>query len=357
MKNLLVLFIYLLFLAFNCVAQNSSEANRSNDLKAKYESARIEFENFEKAHGGFVKTKNTNLHFLEWGNPNGFPLIWIHGSFTNAYELADLAEDIVKCGYYLIAIDYYGHGQTEIPNHEVSLYHVADDINALMKEKGIQKALIGGWSRGGMIATAFYDDYPEKVLGLILEDGGSVSSNTFYHKLDEKELVNRVESIFNDRISYQAFDTQFEAYTAFYDYEEEGNQFKLLAWIGQNPEGKWTIGAGVEKLFNMSDEEEFLNTVLRPTKASLFGESMAIIEPKIVFRNLKIPILILDPISEGDIQPFENENRDLAETHPSLITHKIYEDTGHNIHYERPKEFVDDLGSFLISVKKFWLKR
>jgi pimeloyl-ACP methyl ester carboxylesterase len=268
----------------------------------------------------------------------------------------NIAEDLVKAGYYVIAIDYYGHGLTNIPKHEVSLYHVADDIKQLMEARKIKKAVVGGWSRGGVIATAFYDAYPDKVLGIILEDGGSVAMNTHYHKLPEKELVNRVKGIYIERMSYTSFDSEYEAYKAYYDYNSSGTQFELLAWLTKDEDGKWSIATGVEKLFNMSNETEFMDTVLRPTKATLFGESMSIIEPKIVYRNLHVPMLILDPVSEEDILPHTIENEELQNQHPSLITHRIYKDTGHNIHFEKPAMFVGDLASFLRIVKKHYDK-
>lgn len=355
MKNLISL-LFTLLSVFSSYAQGSPPSPETVDLKPLYDRAKSEFENYEKKHGGFVPTKNVQLHYLEWGNPNDMPLIWVHGSFTNAYELADIADDLVRSGYYVIAIDYYGHGRTKIPEHDVSLYHVADDINTLMRIKGIPKALIGGWSRGGIIATAFYDTYPDQVLGLLLEDGGSVSTNTHYHKMTSEELENRVHEIFKDRVSYPLLDSEFEAYRAFYDHEEGGTQFKLLAWLTQDANYKWTIGAGLEDLFHMSGEEQFLTTILRPTNATLFGQSMAIIEPQIIYRNLNVPMLILDPVSNADLFPYEKENEELQKQHPELIIHKVYQDTGHNIHYEKPEEFVEDAASFLKTVKEHWTK-
>lgn len=349
-KSVYVLII--LFIRANfCFSQDSTPSNLAFDIKLRYDSAKVEFNDFEKKHGRFIKTKNIKMHYLEWGNPKNPPLIWAHGGFTNSYELLSIADDLVKEGYYLIAIDYYGHGLTQIPNHEVSLYHVADDINELMEAKKIKKAIIGGWSRGGFIATAFYDTYPDKVLGLILEDGGSVSTNTFYHKLSPNELDERIKNIFKDRITYSKFNSEYEAYKSYYDYSSGGTQFELLAWLTKDENEKWSIGIGVEKLFNMSSEKEFLDNILRPTQSNLFGESMAIIEPKIVYRNLKVPMLILDPISDQDIFPYENENRLLKNMHPTLVTHKIYENTGHNIHYEKPAMFVKDLAVFLQTVR------
>jgi pimeloyl-ACP methyl ester carboxylesterase len=337
-------------------SQESGLSNLAFDMKPRYDSAKAEFITYEKKHSGFVQTPNARMHYLQWGNPENTPLIWVHGSFTNGYELMNIAEDLVKAGYYVIAIDYYGHGLTKIPKHEVSLYHVADDINLLMEAKKIKKSVVGGWSRGGVIATAFYDAYPHKVLGLILEDGGSVSINTHYHNLQEQELVNRVKDIFKDRVSYASFDSEYEAYKAYYDYNSGGTQFELLAWLTRDDKGKWSIGTGVEKLFNMNSEKEFIDTILRPTKATLFGESMAIIEPKIVYRNLKVPMLILDPVSQGDILPHTAQNEQLQRQHPDLITHRVYENTGHNVHAEKPAMFVEDLASFLKILKKRYNK-
>jgi pimeloyl-ACP methyl ester carboxylesterase len=348
MKHIYAL-ILLQFPVYGCYCQDS--LSNAFNIRVRYDSAKTEFENYEKIHGGFVQTKNIQMHYLEWGNPKDISLIWIHGSFTNGYELSSLADEIVKKGYHLIAIDYYGHGLTKIPKHEVSLYHVADDIKALMEDKKIERAVIGGWSRGGIIATAFYDSYPDNVIGLILEDGGSVSTNAYYHKMSEVQLNEKVKEIFKDRFSYSRHRSQFEAYKAYYDSSEGGTQFTLLAWITMDEDGLWSIGPGIENLFNMSNEVQFLDNILRPTKATLFGESMSIIEPKIVYRNLKVPMLILDPVSESDIFPYEKENEELKNRHSNLIVYKKYLNTGHNIHHEKPKMFMEDLGEFLKIIK------
>ena len=352
MTKIYLQFLFLYFFSTCCFSQDTTLYVNSTTMKMKYDSAKLKFKNYEKKHGGYIQTKNVNLHYLEWGNPRNTPLIWIHGSFTNGYELMDLADSLSKGGYYVIAIDYYGHGLTKIPKHEVSLYDVADDIKSLMRFKRIEKAVIGGLSRGGIIATAFYDTYANNVLGLILEDGGSVSTNTHYHKLEQQVLNTQIKNIFKDRVAYSIFNSEYEAYRAFYDTNSGGTQFELLAWLTMNEKGKWSIGMGLEKLFNMSNEYEFLDNILRPTKSSLFGESMAIIEPKIVYRNLQVPMLILDPISDNDIFPYEIENEKLKMQHPNFITHKIYDKTGHNIHYEKPKIFLHDLLDFLKVIKK-----
>jgi pimeloyl-ACP methyl ester carboxylesterase len=341
-----------LLIAISSQAQNALIKNKNLSIQQHYKQAKIDFKNFEKKHGHVIETQNVLMHYLTWGDTADVPLIWSHGSFTNSYEMLPLADSLVKVGYYVIAIDYYGHGQTPIPNHGVSLYHVADDIKFLMDALKINKAIIGGWSRGGLIATAFYDSYSERILGLILEDGGSVSTNTHYHKMDSTRLLDRTREIFQDRMPQTIFESEFDAYAAIYDHTAQGSQFESLAWIKRNKEGKWEIGEGLLKLFNMSDPEEFLNTILRPTRVSLFAESMAIIEPKIIYRNLNVPMLILDPTMDNDLFPYELENEALRNSHPNLVVHKVYRNTGHNIHNERKNEFIEDVSAFLISLRK-----
>lgn len=292
------------------------------------------------------------MHYLTWGNASGTPLIWAHGSFTNAYELLHIADSLVKAGYTVIAIDYYGHGQTPLPHHEVSLHHVADDIAELMNQRKIKKAVVGGWSRGGAVATAFYDAYPDRVLGLVLEDGGSVAMNTYYHLLGADALAKRVNEIYDQEGIDTTYSSEFEAYKAMYDTSLHASQFDNLAWVQKTEEGRWGIGHGLFKLFNMQTREQFLDNIQKPTAVPLFAESMAVLEPKIVYRNLHVPMLILDPIGKDDIQPFERQNAALQKRHPQLIIHTIYENTGHNIHFERKAEFIEDLQKFLSTVKR-----
>lgn len=345
------IFAVVLFYPFLLSAQVSAVSDA--DIQKHFLTAKTKFSAFEKTHGHFVETKNVKMHYLSWGKSSDTPLIWIHGSLSSAYEILPFTEKLIKAGYYVIAIDYYGHGQTTIPDHEVSLYHVADDVKFLMDHLKIGKAVIGGWSRGGFISTSFYDAYPENVLGLILEDGGSVATNTNYHKMDSVTLLKTVMGNTGQNITDKTYDTEFDAYRAFFDRSENDDQFELLTWIKQDKPAKWVFGPGLWKLFNMSTDEQSLDNILRPTRSPLFAESMSIIEPKIIFRNLTVPVLILDPVSKNDLFPFERENEELKNQHPALISHEVLKDTGHNIHYQRPEKFMEKVTGFLRTIKNF----
>jgi len=327
---------------------NLSKQDRIHTEKA-YQRAKKDFAAFESKHGRTIQTKNVRMHYLTWGNPSNPALIWSHGSLLNAYELLPVADSLAKAGFYIVAIDYYGHGSTPIPDHEVSLYHVADDIKYLMDSLKINKAFIGGFSRGGYISTAFYDAYPQRVLGLVLEDGGSVGSNTYYDKLSQQELNKRAKVF--DVKTHAPWDTTYnsemDAFNSIYDKNDKGNQFENLAIIKKDQVGKWVFYPGLSELFHLRNSQEFLDLTLRPAKIPLFAESIVIMEPKIIFRNLKVPVLIMDPYGKGDENPVEKENQDLQKEHPAFITYIGYKDSGHNVLYEYPPKFTKDVTDFL----------
>ena len=349
--KMILFFLFPFLFATVVKGQNNAPLVDTIYLSNRFEIAKKEFALYEKEHGSFLQTNNILMHYLTWGKASGTPLIWVHGSLTNGYELKQIANRLTDAGYYIIAIDYYGHGQTPIPTHEVSLYHVADDIKILMDTLKIKKAVVGGFSRGGYISTAFYDAYPDRVLGLVLEDGGSVSSNAYVHKLSEPELDTRISTFYKNIPKESYFDNQFEAYISIYDTTDKSSQFANLAWITKMKTGKWSICPGLMTLFNMADSNQYRDLIQHTTRTSLFGESMAMIEPKIVYRNLNVPVLILDPFGENDPFPFEKENIALQKDHPHWIKYISYKNTEHNIHSFHPENFVLDLAGFLTVIK------
>jgi pimeloyl-ACP methyl ester carboxylesterase len=173
----------LLVILFATTFLLNAQDKQLNQDSLSFVKTNAEFVKYEQVHGHYIQTNNVKMHYLAWGKSTGKPLVWVHGTYSNSYEFFGFADSLVKQGYYVIAIDYYGHGFTPVPDKEVSLYSVADDIKFLLDRLKIKNAVIGGWSRGGCVATAFYDAYPNYVSGLILEDGGSVAAATTDSKL------------------------------------------------------------------------------------------------------------------------------------------------------------------------------
>jgi pimeloyl-ACP methyl ester carboxylesterase len=342
----------------NVVANNDSIAQRT-----LFHLAQKDFSEYEKIHGHYIQTNNVKMHYLTWGKPTDTPLVWIHGTYSNGYELYEIVDALVQIGFYVIAVDYYGHGLTPLPTKEVSLYHVADDIKFLLDNLKIKKAVIGGWSRGGSISTAFYDAYPNTVLGLILEDGGSVAWDVNNHKETIDSLTKETIENYKYRGKQPSYESDFDAYWSMYNYwgikgktglKLKKEMFTCIARIKKDTYGKYNINPGVNDFTCENSAEQELTVVNRAFAAnSLFGASTHLLYPKIIYRNLNVPMLIFDPTSKDDWFDFVEENKKLQQTHPTLITHKIYEKTWHGVKDERPNEVLKEIQVFLNKLKLF----
>jgi len=88
-----------------------------------------------------------------------------------------------------------------------------------------------------------------------------------------------------------------------------------------------------------------------PHRGPLFKRSTVYFDPKIALRSLSVPTLIFDPVGDDDFYKMTDGIRELKKKFPSLITHSIYQDTGHGVHYQRPEKFISDVIAFLGIVK------
>lgn len=105
------------------------------------------------------------LHYIEQGQ--GQPLILLHGNG----ESCDYFEHQIACfshDHRVIALDTRGHGQSPRGEKPFTIKQFAEDLNDFMDEKGIEKAILLGFSDGGNIALEFALKNPQRVEKLIL---------------------------------------------------------------------------------------------------------------------------------------------------------------------------------------------
>src|SRR5688500_8647420 len=129
---------------------------------------------------------------VEWGRPNGVPFVWAHGSGSSAYELRFVAPRLAAAGYRVLAVDYRGHGLTRVTSFDFGIHHIADDLIGLLDHLRIPAAVFGGASKGGFVAAAVYDEYPNRVLGLLMADGGTWSNQWIFDRQTDAEARSRL---------------------------------------------------------------------------------------------------------------------------------------------------------------------
>jgi 3-oxoadipate enol-lactonase len=105
------------------------------------------------------------LSYVDLGQ--GTPVILIHGLFLDRtafeHQIQALSSQV-----RIIAIDLHGHGSSSAVTHPISLDTMAEDFYDLVQQLGIQAAIWGGVSIGGMTSLRVAIRHPEAVLGLLL---------------------------------------------------------------------------------------------------------------------------------------------------------------------------------------------
>ena len=107
----------------------------------------------EKAKGDGVQ-----INLATWPGDAG-PVLCVHGITANCRCWDVLAEALTP-DYRVIAMDLRGRGQSEKPSAGYSLGHHLRDINCLLDDLQLERAVIMGHSLGAFIGLAFAAQYP-----------------------------------------------------------------------------------------------------------------------------------------------------------------------------------------------------
>ncbi len=119
----------------------------------------------KKAQGDGVQ-----INLAVWEG-SGKPILCIHGITANCRCWDALAE-VLAPEFQVIAMDLRGRGQSDKPSQGYSLEYHLKDINCLLDDLGLDRAVIMGHSLGAFIGLAFAAEYPDRTDQLILVDGG-----------------------------------------------------------------------------------------------------------------------------------------------------------------------------------------
>jgi pimeloyl-ACP methyl ester carboxylesterase len=114
-----------------------------------------------------VECGGVKFHVEERGA--GPALVLIHGTGGHTGAMAGIAERLAT-EYRTITYDRRGHSQTAGPIGKTKGYlarHV-DDAAALLRELGVQHAIVFGWSWGAIVALGLAISHPDLVQRLVL---------------------------------------------------------------------------------------------------------------------------------------------------------------------------------------------
>ncbi|WP_050988041.1 alpha/beta fold hydrolase [Thiothrix nivea] len=109
------------------------------------------------------------IHYSVFGNPDGIPLLFIHGG-PGAYARPEHAQFLCPQHFRIIQFDQRGCGRS-LPSGSLlynSTFHLLTDMEALRKHLGIERWVVYGGSWGATLALEYSKRYTTQVLALLL---------------------------------------------------------------------------------------------------------------------------------------------------------------------------------------------
>lgn len=140
-----------------------------------------------------IEVNGTRLHAETFGNPNDPLLVVLHGGPGGDYRALLNCSRFSNDGFFVVLYDQRGSGLSR--RHEKGIYTVQlfiDDLDAVVRHyrrRPDQKLFLMGQSWGAMLATAYVNDHPGDVSGVVLSEPGGFT----WH--DTKDYVDRCRSM------------------------------------------------------------------------------------------------------------------------------------------------------------------
>ena len=104
----------------------------------------------------------------ELGPPDATPLVLLHGwSFDGEMTFFGIIPDLAE-HFRLIIPDHRGHGRSDWIRGSYDIADIADDTAGVLDALGIERAVVFGYSMGGMVAQELAHRYPVLVERLVL---------------------------------------------------------------------------------------------------------------------------------------------------------------------------------------------
>ncbi|MET9698645.1 alpha/beta hydrolase [Streptomyces sp. NPDC006529] len=115
----------------------------------------------------YAEVNGQSLYFEEHGSGAGEALVLLHGGFGSGDTFAPLLPALTD-GRKVVLVDLQGHGRTPDADRALRPELLADDVAALIKHLGLERADVLGYSLGAKVALRTAIQHPDAVRRLVL---------------------------------------------------------------------------------------------------------------------------------------------------------------------------------------------
>ena len=278
-------------------------------------------------------SQRLRLHYVDWGNPEGPPMILIHGGRDHCRNWDWIAEHF-KDEYHIIAPDLRGHGDSQwVIGSSYNQIDYVYDIAQLLNQKNMTPCVVIGHSLGGSISLLYTALHPQNVSKLIAIEGMGPPPSMLEERLN-KPLDERLHDWMKDLRGLSArqvrrYDSLEDAYERMQSenphLSESQARHLTIHGSNQNEDGtySWKFDNYVRAFppTGLPMEEVW----------KLYGQIQC---PTMLVRGLES--WASDPVADGRTGQF---------TCP--LTVETFADAGHWVHHDQLDAFVKAVRGFL----------
>jgi len=153
--------------------------------------------------------------YIDDGGDGSLPVVFVHSLAGNTQQWSAQLSHI-RTTRRAIALDLRGHGQSSSPeNDDYSIDSMAQDVQTVVDQLGIERFILVGHSMGGSVAGAYAGVYPERVAGLLLVDPSGDSTQMpveevqqYLGALESEAYANVVEGYWSQILAGSADTTE-----------------------------------------------------------------------------------------------------------------------------------------------------
>ena len=139
-----------------------------------------------KTSGNYAEVNGLNMYYEVHGA--GRPLVLLHGAYMTIDAMGEVLSRLAE-SRQVIAVELQAHGRTADIDRPLGYEAMADDVAALLRHLGVERADVFGFSMGGGVALQVAIRHPEVVRKLVVVSAAHTSESM------HPELLEMIPSI------------------------------------------------------------------------------------------------------------------------------------------------------------------
>ena len=248
-------------------------------------------------------------------------IVFIHGFSQNTMTWKPQFSGPLADRFHLVGYDLRGHGASETPpapNGYVESTLWADDLAAVIRDRGLQRPVLVGWSYGGYIIADYLRRYGDADLGGVVLVAAVTKNGT-----EEAAgfLTDEVLAIFGDVLASEV------------GRSLAGTRALVDLWAAPGS-SDWQLGYGSAMM------------VPPEVRSAMFSR---VLDNDDVLTGVRVPTLVVHGRDDRIVRVRASEHAASMVKGARLV---LYEGAGHTPHRDDPGRFNRDLAEFVGSLQR-----